>query len=100
MRSLCAARTAQPTREVTPADAAAPASHQIKSNLALRSVQTELTTGSATVNLSPRHEVEDVITLTDTRTGYSATATRIMALTAAIEFHTGMWEQRLELNSR
>jgi hypothetical protein len=71
---------------------------QIKANLALRSAQTEGTTGSLTVTVNPQLEVLDPITITDTRTGYSATKMRIMAIDTIFDFHTGVWEQRLELN--
>jgi hypothetical protein len=70
---------------------------QLKGTLALRDDQTQAQTGTATVSINPKHELMDVIDITDSRAVNGAQHCRINEIRTQIDWQTGQWDQQLGL---
>jgi hypothetical protein len=69
----------------------------LKAQLALRDDQTQAQTGTVTVSINPRHELMDVVDITDARANLGAKKARINEIRTMIDWQSGEWQQQLGL---
>jgi hypothetical protein len=71
----------------------------VRAQQALRQEQIHAFHAQLTTTVNPQLELQDVVQITDARTGLSATHVRVESIDTTIDWQNGAWEQHLELTN-